>query len=151
MPGPLLTFVDDSEADHVLIQDALDTLKLSVRSQHFVQVGAFLDALDRGEITQDAVITDLNMAGPSEFDLLQALRDRNLMRTVPVVVFSTSPSDADRDRAAALHVAGYFVKPVAYAELVERLNDILTLIRDWPGAGTRAPAPAADESPRAEA
>ena len=128
MPGPLLTFVDDSEADHLLIQDALGTLNVPVRSQHFMQVNPFLAAMDRGEITQDAVITDLNMPGPSGFDLLQAIRSRHAGQPLPILIFSTSPAAADRARAAALDVAGYFVKPVSYDGLVEQLQDMVDLI-----------------------
>ena len=128
MPGPLLTFVDDSEADHLLIQDALETLNIPVRSQHFVQVSQFLAALDCGEITQDAVITDLNMPGPSGFDLLQAIRSRHPGQTLPILIFSTSPAAADRALAAALDVDGYFVKPVSYDGLVAQLREMVDLV-----------------------
>lgn len=133
MPGPLLTFVDDNEADHLLIQDALGSLDYPVRSQHFVHVREFLAALDSGDLSQDAVITDLNMPGPSGFDLVRALKERTAGR-LPVLIFSTSPADADRSRAAALEVDGYFVKPVSYAGLVEQLHDMVVLVRRCQGS-----------------
>lgn len=85
MPALTLTFVDDSEADHYLIQHAAQALPSPVRTQHFLHADHFLISLDRGELTQDALITDLNMPGPSGFDLIGALLDRPAWRHLPVL------------------------------------------------------------------
>ena len=126
-----LTFVDDSEADHVLIQDAVEALAFPVRCHHFVHARPFMEALDRGEIAPHAVITDLNMPGPTGFDLIGALRTRPMWAHLPVLILSTSPADVDRERAATLNIAGYFVKPVLYAALVEQLHEMVTLVQRW--------------------
>lgn len=139
MLGPLLTFVDDSEADHFLIQDALGALNVRVRSQHFLHVRQFLAALDRGEITPDAVITDLKMPVLCGFDLLESVRSRHPDRTVPLIVFSTSRAPADYARAAALNVDGYFVKPVSYDGLVEQLRAMVDLIHRCQKEGQGGP------------
>ncbi len=129
MPGLTLTFVDDSEADHFLIRDAAEALEWPVHTQHFLHAGQFLTALDHGEVRQDAVITDLNMPGPTGFDLIGALRARPKWREMPVLVFTTSASAADRAQSAGLGVAGYFVKPVSYEALVGQLKDMVDLVR----------------------
>lgn len=133
MPALTLTFVDDSEADHYLIQHAAQALPSPVRTQHFLHADHFLISLDRGELTQDALITDLNMPGPSGFDLIGALRDRPAWRHLPVLVLSTSAAAVDRGHAAGLDVAGYFVKSLSYAAQVEQLHDMVAMIRRHAG------------------
>lgn len=124
-----LTFVDDSESDHDLIQEALADLDVPVRSQHFLHAAHFLDSLARGEVTQDAVITDLNMPGPTGFDVIRALRTQAEWQDLPILVLTTSDSPKDRERASRLDIDGYFVKPVAHAALVAHLDAMVGLIR----------------------
>lgn len=137
MPALTLTLVDDSEADHFLIQHAAQALLTPVLTQHFLHADHFLTSLDRGELRQDALIVDLNMPGPNGFDLIGALRDRPAWRHLPILVLTTSAAAIDRDRAAHLDVAGYYVKSLSYAAQVEQLHDMVTRVERLAGAGLR--------------
>ncbi len=129
MHGFSLTFVDDNEAEHFLIQEAVGDLAVPVRSQHFLHADQFLESLERGEVTQDAVITDLNMPGRNGFELIHALRARREWLHLPVLILTTSAAEVDRARAADLDADGYFVKPLTQAALVEQLGAMLQVIR----------------------
>lgn len=135
MSRPLLIFVDDSEADHLLIQEVLKALGSPVHSQHFLNAGHFLSALDSGTVTPDAVITDLHTPGPSGFDLMRLLRVRPAARARPQLVLTKSGTPGDRARAADLGVAGFYVKPLSFSGLVDHLRDMIVSIQRWDGQG----------------
>ncbi|MDP9765517.1 response regulator [Deinococcus enclensis] len=140
MSRPLLIFVDDSEADHLLIREALKALGSPVHSQHFLNAGHFLSALDSGTVTPDAVIIDLHMPGPSGFDLTPLLRVRLMARAFPLLVLTTSGTLGHRARAADLGVAGVDVKLLSFSGLVEiRTTQAWSSARiaSWPPQFTR--------------
>lgn len=73
------------------------------------------DAFDRlrsGAITPDrlVILTDLSMPRMSGLELVAAIATLPALRDNPVAVLTTSNDPADRKAAAALHVAGYFMK-----------------------------------------
>ncbi len=134
-----LSFVDDNEADHVLLEEALDELGLSACGRHFLDADEFLAALKCGEVTPDAVITDLNMPGRDGFDLIRALRACPIWGTLPVLVFTTSGAEQDRAHAAALGANGYFVKPNSTRALVEVLKAMTRLVENLAVCRTSGP------------
>src|SRR4051812_39999111 len=63
------------------------------------------------------VFLDLNMPLMNGFEYLRELRDQQLFPEIPVVIFTTSASEQDRERCEQLGVAEYFVKPADYQVL----------------------------------
>jgi CheY-like chemotaxis protein len=74
------------------------------------------------------ILLDLNMPKMNGIEFLQALRADPDLRKIPVVVLTTSNADLDRISAYELNVAGYLVKPVAFADFV---NLMVTLNDYW--------------------
>ncbi|GAB4330649.1 MAG: response regulator [Leptolyngbyaceae cyanobacterium] len=71
------------------------------------------------------ILLDLNMPKMGGIEFLQELRADPALRSIPVVVLTTSDRDQDRTEAYHLNVAGYLLKPVtfnAFAELIATLN-----------------------------
>ncbi len=74
------------------------------------------------------ILLDLNMPKMNGIEFLQTLRaDPNLKQT-PVVVLTTSNADRDRIDAYNSNVAGYLLKPIAFATFVELM---VTLNKYW--------------------
>ena len=131
---------DDNEADHLLLQDALDDLEISTSCRHFLNADEFLAALYRCKVTPDAVITDLNMPGRDGFALFRAMRACPAWRHLPDLVFTTSPAAQDRANAAALGADGYFIKPNSYSALVEKLTGMIRLLHHCAAHGHQSAA-----------
>jgi FixJ family two-component response regulator len=69
------------------------------------------------------LISDVQMPAMSGFEL-----HRNLIgtgHTIPTILITAYPNDADRDRALRDGVVCYLSKPVNEANLKQRLNEIL--------------------------
>jgi len=74
------------------------------------------------------ILLDLNMPRMNGIEFLQALRADPELKQTPVVVLTTSNADRDRTDAYSLNVAGYLIKPVAFAVFVELM---VTLNKYW--------------------
>jgi CheY-like chemotaxis protein len=76
------------------------------------------------------ILLDLNMPRMGGIEFLQALRSDPDLKSIPVVVLTTSNQDQDRVEAYELNVAGYILKPVTFSNFVETmatLNSYWTL------------------------
>lgn len=59
----------------------------------------------------DLILLDLNMPRMNGFTFLEQAKGQEKLRSIPMVVLTTSASQGDVDRAYALGAAGYVVKP----------------------------------------
>ncbi|MBW4550279.1 MAG: response regulator [Aphanocapsa sp. GSE-SYN-MK-11-07L] len=74
------------------------------------------------------ILLDLNMPKMNGIEFLEALREDQNLRQIPVVVLTTSNEDRDRLRAYNFHVAGYLLKPVTFNTFVDVMT---TLNKYW--------------------
>lgn len=71
------------------------------------------------------ILLDLNMPGMSGLDFLAVVKDDDDLRTIPVIVLSTSDLESDVRACYRSGVAGYFVKPLEYGRFADTLESIL--------------------------
>ena len=132
-PQAPVVLVEDAEADAVAARRMLRKLCPGVDLQVFVTGEALLDAL-RGAAPQAwwprLFIVDVNLAGRTGIEVLQALKGSAWAR-VPVVVLSGSASDADVQRCYDLGAAGYLTKPMGAQQMAATWQAITSY---WLGA-----------------
>ena len=89
-----------------------------------------LEMLRGSEIPRERrlVLLDLNMPRMNGIEFLRELRADPELRSVPVVVLTTSDDERDRVEAYHLNVAGYILKPVTLMNFVEAMA---TLNKYW--------------------
>jgi len=73
----------------------------------------------------DLILLDLNMPGMSSLDFLREVRTGARLRSIPVVVLTTSGLASDVEACFEEGVEGYFVKPLEYAQFAELLTRII--------------------------
>lgn len=74
------------------------------------------------------VLLDLNMPKMNGIEFLRKLRMDEKLRSLPVIVLTTSNEDRDKVEAYNLNVAGYILKPVTFSNFVEVMS---TLNKYW--------------------
>jgi len=115
----LVAIVDDDGS----AREAMEGL---VRSLGFA-AAAFESADDfllSGALSRAAcLISDLRMPGTSGIDLCRRLTEMGV--TIPTILVTAYPDAASRARAQALGLAGYLEKPIASAELLDKLHAAL--------------------------
>jgi CheY-like chemotaxis protein len=70
------------------------------------------------------ILLDLNMPKMNGLELLQILKADPSLRTIPVIVLTTSKHDQDKVATFNLSVAGYMIKPVEYGQFVNTIRAI---------------------------
>jgi CheY-like chemotaxis protein len=146
-----ILLVDDSPADVRLTREALR--EACVRNAlHVVSDG--VEALEylrrRGRYAQaprpDLILLDLNLPRKNGREVLAEIKQDPDLRSIPVVVLTTSAAEADITAAYDLHANCYITKPV-------ELDQFLTVVRRIEGFWlqivklARPEPPAADHQP----
>src|SRR5262245_27457750 len=135
MPITILMADDDAD-DRQLTREALEDARL-INDIRFVENGEeLLEFLRRkGKYAPPAeaprpgiILLDLNMPRKDGRTVLKELKQDPDLRTIPVVVLTTSKSDEDVYRSYDLGVNSYIVKPVTFEALVDTLQ---TLEKYW--------------------
>jgi len=123
--------VDDDEVDVMNVQRAFKKNNIS-NPLHVANNG--LEALNmlHGAAAipgpRRLILLDLNMPKMSGLEFLRAIREDPALRSLTVVVLTTSDDERDRIEAYNLNVAGYIVKPVTFTAFVEAMA---TLNKYW--------------------
>ncbi|MDO7877525.1 response regulator [Hymenobacter sp. ASUV-10] len=68
------------------------------------------------------ILLDLNMPGTDGRAVLDALKSDERLRTIPVIIFSTSASNRDIEDCYRLGANSYMTKPIEYTVLEERIR-----------------------------
>jgi CheY-like chemotaxis protein len=135
MPITILMADDDAD-DRQLTREALEDARL-INDIRFVEHGEeLLEYLRRqGKYAPPVeaprpglILLDLNMPRKDGRTVLQELKRDPDLRSIPVVVLTTSKSDEDIYRSYDLGVNSYIVKPVTFEALVDILQ---TLEKYW--------------------
>ena len=118
-----LVLVDDDEVDVITVQRAFASAQAKTRL-FVARDGLEALALLRGGTVPKArriMVLDLEMPRMNGLELLRELRADPALRTLPVIVMTTSDEDRDRVEAFQLNVAGYMVKPSNYQAFAEAM------------------------------
>ncbi len=126
--------VEDEAGDQKLIKTALlgqnDELKLKIVSSG----EAAIDYLQMSLVDShwypkpNLILLDLNMPGMSGKEFLKLIKADDNLRSIPVVVVTTSDIESDIEDCYAMHAAGYIQKSASLQEL----NDVIKkLARYW--------------------
>jgi CheY-like chemotaxis protein len=130
-----ILLVEDSVADVKLVELALDEAGSTSRLDRAEDGAEALDRLDAvvaGTVPRpDLVVLDVNLPRVSGIDVLRRIKSDPDLRSIPVVVFSTSRSDVDVAAAYACGASSYVVKPTdlaLFTEVVQAIESYWTTV-----------------------
>lgn len=124
-PGHFL-LVDDNPTDHILVQEAFDLLGPNFHLTCVQSGQQALQMLRTLADQPDVVLLDINMPGMNGFEVLQAIKNDTRLRTMPVVMLSTSSADGDVTRAYSLFASSYLVKSPQFDAFLAQIEAFLT-------------------------
>lgn len=112
----------------VVVHDGTEVLDFLRRKNAFAQ---------RADIPPAVVLLDLKMPRLDGLDVLRTIRADTTLRTIPIVILTSSREESDLVSGYALGANGYVVKPVDFDQFiaaVSRLGVFWALVNEPPPA-----------------
>jgi CheY-like chemotaxis protein len=117
--------VEDDAIDTMTVRRAFRDLKLGNPLAHATNGEEALAYLQNEENPKPCVILlDLNMPKMNGVEFMKVVKADADLKTIPIVVLTTSRDDRDIVDSYKLSAAGYIVKPVDYKKFVEAVRTI---------------------------
>jgi CheY-like chemotaxis protein len=128
-----ILLVEDNEPDIDLTKEALNQFQL-LNNLHIVKNG--VDALDylykKGKFKDspkpDLILLDLNLPKKDGLEVLSEIKTKEDLKTIPVVILTTSDTEEDIIKSYQLHASCYINKPI---DLKEFLRVVKTFGDFW--------------------
>jgi CheY-like chemotaxis protein len=128
----VILMAEDDPDDRLLSEEALREAHLA-NELYFVEDGEDLMnyLLNRGKFSErenaprpGLILLDLNMPKKDGREALKEIKANPSLRSIPVVILTTSKAEEDILRSYDLGVSGYVTKPVTLQELIDVMKTI---------------------------
>ena len=130
--------VEDDETHATLVMRCFEIIGVNII--HHVSDGE--EALDylfhRGKHTDkkknprpDLVLLDLRLPKRDGHEVLKEIKNSEQLRTIPVVILTTSNNENDLRKAYLNHANSYLVKPLGFDRFQEMIHDLGTYWLKW--------------------
>ena len=133
--------VEDDPGDVLMTREAFEDNKVANRlavvsdgvsaMEYLRKEGPYAHAT-----TPDLVLLDLNLPRMDGREVLQALKEDEQLRRIPVVVLTTSEAEEDVLRSYSLHANAYVTKPVdfdRFIDVVRQIDEFFVSVVRLPG------------------
>ena len=114
----LVWFVEDDWNDVLLIQRALRLSALPIAAKFATTVDelqALFCAVETDGVLPKVIVTDLKLTGDDGFSVMQLIRTQHSLKSIPLVVLTSSTLEDDRNRAQQLGAIAYIIKSTGSA------------------------------------
>jgi chemotaxis family two-component system response regulator Rcp1 len=135
-----ILLVEDSAGDVRLTREALKDAK-TVISLNVVSDGAEAMAYLRREQHHaaaprpDLILLDLNLPKKDGRDVLKEIKESDALKSIPVVILTTSASPVDVERSYKLHANCYITKPMdlqGFTKVVQSIDNFWLSVVELP-------------------
>lgn len=116
--------IEDSDVDAMIFQRALNDIGVANALVHQTNGEEALDYINDTETLPVVIFLDLNMPIMNGVEFLEERILLARLKSIPVIVYSSSDRDADKQRCLELEIDDFLVKPVSYNDFLERLRSI---------------------------
>jgi Response regulators consisting of a CheY-like receiver domain and a winged-helix DNA-binding domain len=133
MGEPVLVMLIEDNIDHAeLVVRTLEDHLISNKVRHFLDGQSALDYLfRRGEFSEatetqrpHVILLDLRLPRVDGIDVLKAIKEDANLKSIPVVVLTTSEAEKDVAKAYYNHANSYLVKPVGFEDFKKLMDDL---------------------------
>jgi DNA-binding response OmpR family regulator len=128
MSQPVLLYVEDEDAAVFLLETALKEADINVALYRVADGDEALAFLKKTGDYQDMprpdlVLLDLNLPRRTGLEVLSEMRESEDLRSMSVVVFTSSSLAVDKRRSLALGAQEYITKPPSFAGFVAAVKN----------------------------
>lgn len=120
-----ILLIDDDEEDHDIFKTALAMLSKDLLCKSYTNASEALQKLTNRELEPDVIFLDLNMPIMSGQEFLTTIKQREGIKDIPIIIFSTSSSSSTIQLTKELGAANFITKPNRFDTLVDILKPII--------------------------
>ncbi len=127
MKSPNILLADDDSDDQMLFIAAIKEIDHSIQC-HVVNSGLeALLSLRTKSPAPDIIFLDLNMPKMNGYECLAEIKKENHFKKIPVVIYSTSKIESEKERTIKMGAKHFLTKPPDFSLLIKELSRILNL------------------------
>jgi CheY-like chemotaxis protein len=125
--SPIL-LVEDDNVDAMTVKRAIQDLHLANPVLHLINGEEAINYLSDSNNTEKpfVILLDLNMPKMTGLEFLKVIKADSSLKSIPVIVLTTSKERQDVMESFNLGAVGYMIKPVDYAKFTEVINTIIS-------------------------
>lgn len=125
-----ILLVEDNEGDIVLINEAFEEASASneliVLKDGYDAIRFLKKEEDYQEVvTPDLILLDLNLPRINGIELLKRIKNDLVLKTIPVIIFTTSNAEKDILQAYENHANWYVRKPANFSDLITLVQKMI--------------------------
>ncbi len=121
-----ILLADDDLDDTELFSEAVHEVDPTVLFYSAADGSEALSSLQSSEIENPNIIfLDINMPAVNGWECLKALKNDDRLSNIPVIIYSTSSAQRDKQMATDLGATYFLTKPEKYEELKKFLRHVL--------------------------
>lgn len=121
----LILYAEDNFDDFNFFEDAVRTINPIALCVHVHNGLEALEFLSKTKAIPDIIFLDIAMLEMDGKSCLKSIRLVSALKSVPVIMFSTSRDKRDEEHCLQLGANGYLQKPRTMTEAVEKLRGFI--------------------------
>ncbi|MBT1706230.1 response regulator [Chryseosolibacter indicus] len=125
----VLFLIDDDQDDQHIFLEALQVIDRSIVCYTAKDGKDALTQLQDSLLLPDIIFLDLNMPIMNGKECLKALKTDKNLKHLPVIIYSTSSAEKEKENCLKLGAVQYISKPPQFNALISTLES--TLQKDW--------------------
>lgn len=122
-----ILLIEDNEGDVILTMEALKEGRIKNKIDVASDGQAALDYLSSSVNLPDLILLDINLPKLNGLEVLSAIKTDDRLRTIPVIMLSTSGAENDILTSYNNHANCFIIKPVDF----NRFMDVVRTIEDF--------------------
>jgi len=131
MPTKKMFLIDDDEDDRLLFCEALADIAPQFTCYTAVSATAALNKLHGNDVDlPDLILLDVNMPTVNGWECLSILKSKATLKDIPVIMYSTSSSPDDIEKALRWGALCFFTKPYDFHDLKSSLALVVSHLMD---------------------
>jgi CheY-like chemotaxis protein len=120
-----ILYIDDDSEDLEIFQEAINDINDSIRFIPATSAEIALKLLRRQKKLPNLIFVDINMPIMDGKEFLRNLKGNAKFRNIPVIIYSTSRLQKEKDECKSLGAQDFITKTATYPELVNKLRSVI--------------------------
>lgn len=109
-----ILFVEDDAIEVMMFNRVIQKIGINHKLIEANNGENALKILNAKEIIPDIILLDLNMPKLNGIEFLKIIKNNEVLKQVPIIIFTTSNNHRDISDCYKIGIAGYIIKPLKY-------------------------------------